>query len=64
MIESLAKDAFEENKILCSSLEEFIATVNRMARGDIFEWCLKFGKPSLSAMMENDARKMLSLYQK
>ncbi len=61
MIENLVETAIVLRKLQVKDSKAFISLLNRMARGDIFEWCLKFGSFSLPDLMEEDTKRILSL---
>ena len=59
----LLKLAFSEHEIIDTDIYELSEFINRTARGNIFDWCLKRGTTSLVDVWTSDIKKIMTAYK-
>lgn len=59
----LLKLALKENEIIDTDIYELSEYINRTARGNIFDWCLKRGTTNLVEVWTSDIEKIIIAYK-
>lgn len=59
----LLKLALNENEIIDTDIYELSEYINRTARGNIFDWCLKRGTTNLVDVWTSDIEKIINAYK-
>lgn len=59
----LLKLALKENEIIHTDIYELSEYINRTARGNIFDWCLKRGSTNLVDVWTSDIEKIMIAYK-